>query len=96
MRIATYQERLKRITSVGALLKETHDAQRTVSTVRSWVKSQLPPQLRMLPNGSRFVPHLHRKIQQAVDVERRLKMDFYKIKHRLNEDNRNAVAGLDL
>lgn len=93
MRVASYHERLERISSVSTLHREIQDAQRSVMAVKSWVKSQLPPQFQMVPNSSRFFPHLHRKIQQAVEVERQLRVNFYKLKHELNTRHQASDLG---
>jgi hypothetical protein len=77
MRIPSYEERVKNITSPSALRVQMGEAIHTVTAVRSWIKQQLPIELRLIPNGSRMVPHLHRPLRHAQEVERKLRLNYH-------------------
>lgn len=95
MQIPSYAERLKKIKNMRTLLEQQREAQHTVLRVKTWITSKLPMELRMVPNASRMLPHLHRKLNQAQEVERFLQRDFYKLKARFdsNASTRNHTAG---
>lgn len=95
MLIPSYEERLKKITSLPTLLEQKREAQQTVTRVKSWIRTQLPVELRMVPNASRMLPHLQRKLRAAQEVERMLQRDFYKIKTQVERDHNTSLTEME-